>query len=245
MSNKYSEQYIRGVGTSELVGQRHETVARHINAVLIKRKAIANDLTRTDDEKAVLYKRLADEYGKVLKESTGRLAVDLSFVQTRINDMRTEARGKMSVTEAVSLIAALRQAGVAGDDLKTAAINDVRVAQALANAPDAVLTAAKWNREQADEMLMRHFPDIAVAEKQAAADYAAYDRLESNVNETIAEINKRAPARVLSTRVDEKDLFNTSLPEPKTAAEEAQRREELAATQERLGKQAESTEQGE
>ena len=51
MAVKYSEQYIKGVGTSEVIGRMHEPVARQINALLAKRKNIANDRTRTDEEK--------------------------------------------------------------------------------------------------------------------------------------------------------------------------------------------------
>lgn len=242
---KYSDKYLRGVGTSDLIGQRHEVSARHINALMDKRKAIANDLSRTDDEKAVLYKRLHDEYQRELENNNNRIAVDLTFATDKLNEMRSKARGTMSLSESVSLIAAMRQAGVSGDDLKSAAINDVRIAQALSSAPDAVLAAAKWTRESADAILMRHFPEIAEQEKQIDSDFAALDRLQQNSQEALTELTRRAPDRILKTRVDEKDLFNTALPTPATAADASLQDEERRASEERVRALAEAEQEAE
>lgn len=211
MAVKYSEQYIKGTGTSEVIGRMHEPVARQINALLAKRKNIANDRTRTDEEKASLYKRLKDEYAKAMEKSVNGLAHELLVIMDNNMRAKESARGNMSMLESVQLIAALRQAGVQGEDLRSAAISDVRIAQAMVNVPEAVVRAAKWTPEVAEEMLMRHFPDIQAAEAQYKADMAAYDRLVEARDEVLNETEKRAPKAVLETRVDENEILKTGV----------------------------------
>lgn len=204
----YSEQYIRGVNTSDTIGRFHEVAARKINILSEKRKAIANDRTRSDEEKAVLYKRLQDEYGKTLEKSKNELARELLINIEAQSRAKESARGNMSLTESVQLIAALRQAGVDGDDLRAAAISDVRIAQAMVNSPEVVIRAAKWTPKAANEILERHFPDLVMQSTQLQADQAAYDRLSDSIDESLSVIKKRAPANVLETRVDESTLFS-------------------------------------
>ena len=81
----------------------------------------------------------------------------------------------------------------------------------MVNVPEAVVRAAKWTPEVAEEMLMRHFPDIQAAEAQCKADMAAYDRLVEARDEVLNETEKRAPKAVLETRVDENEILKTGV----------------------------------
>lgn len=235
---KFAAEHMQGVKTTGNCRVRFMSTATLINAAQDAKIRIARDESRTDSERRALMRKLRDELSGKLSESVKRFGEEVvGPVLNAKFDAQKKALGTKSLVENLQLFAALKGAMPQGADLKSLIMSSKELASCAASLPDEVLAANKLSRVFAQTALEQHFPEIGESQADYDNNFSEYERIKGLSEQLMADLNERSMSdSQAATRVDEKDLFNTSLPEPKTAAEEAQRREELAATQERLEK---------
>lgn len=215
---KYTSNLLGGFQTSPGAAVHHTKAAIRINEAYAKREALNGDKTRSKGEKSPMFKKLSEQYDKALASSLDAYQKFLGEQLDAHEKAEAAMLNRVSLVDAVQIVASLRAAGLNGDALSKAAAGNVEIATAMARVPSEL---SQWSADTAKATLLRHYPDHVAAVEQLEHDYRAFQSLQKTAAQTVRELSYDVDEQALQSRFDAESLEG-ELGAPSTSAEGAE-----------------------